>query len=345
MRSCCQAWCAVFKTVIRMVGLAGMTLRRQASSKRSGSTFEAADKKAFVGDVHDDEIGSVGELAPVGLPRQLAHALSYLARVLGEVPLARGGVHGLHGLEVGAQRDLGVHHDRLAAGEAHQQVGARALPVLRLHRGLQVEVAVLAHAGQLDHPLEVDLPPAAAAVRGPQRGDEVRGLAPQDVLGLGHPAHLLLQRAVGPLPVRLQLLQLGVHVLERRLDGVHQGADPFLTLVEHLARQLQEGVLAVAQDVGGQCLEGGLQVGLRRSPLELGLAAGLQCRHVRFERGTAAPPQGEADTRPHREGGQQHESGLAHAAYVEAGVAGAATATLGSGRTDTGCAVTSLEFR
>ena len=57
----------------------------------------------------------------------------------------------LGGLQVGGQRDLGIHHDVLAAGEPDHQVGPHRA-VRRGHGDLLVEVAPGAHPGQLDHP-------------------------------------------------------------------------------------------------------------------------------------------------------------------------------------------------
>ena len=111
----------------------------------------------------------------------------------------------LDGLQVGGERDLGVDDDLLAAGEAHDQVGAEHA-VAVVTRRLLGEVAVLDHAGHLDHPAQLHLAPPAAGLRRPQRRDERRGLLAQLLGGLPGEADLLGQRGVGrdagPAPAR-----------------------------------------------------------------------------------------------------------------------------------------------
>jgi hypothetical protein len=143
----------------------------------------------------------------------------------------------------------------------------------------------------------------------------------------------------------LELLQGAFHLLQRGVHGVHHGAQALLALVEDLAGHLQEGVLAVAQRIRGERLERGLQLALGAGALEVHVAARLQGGHVRLQGGAAAAPQGEAGGGPQEQHGDQEQRPLPHRSYVEAGETGVATGTLGSGRTETGWAVTSFEFR
>ena len=54
------------------------------------------------------------------------------------------------GVEVGDERHLRIDHHRLASGQMDDEIGAQS-PILALNGGLLHEVAVLDHAGHLDH--------------------------------------------------------------------------------------------------------------------------------------------------------------------------------------------------
>ena len=120
-------------------------------------------------------------------------------------------VAGLHRLEVADERDLGVDHHLLAAGELHDQVGAQRA-VVAADAGLLDEVAMREHAGGLDHATQLQLAPPAAHLRCPQGAHQRLGLQPQTVRGLTHGPHLLAQlgvgRGAGPLDVAELALDL-----------------------------------------------------------------------------------------------------------------------------------------
>jgi len=99
-------------------------------------------------------------------------------------------VGGLDGLEVGGERRHGVHHHGAPARQPHHEVRVQP-PVGRVDGVLLGEVAVLGHAGELDDPLQLDLAPAAANLRNPERANEVRGLGAQQGLCVAERAHLL----------------------------------------------------------------------------------------------------------------------------------------------------------
>ena len=91
--------------------------------------------------------------------------------------------------------------------------------------GLLGEVAVLDHAGQLDHPAQLHLAPAAAGLRGPQRGHQRGGLVPQRLAGGPHEADLLGQRGVGGDPGVLELAQVHLDLAERLPQRGHRHGD------------------------------------------------------------------------------------------------------------------------
>src|SRR3990172_6169452 len=77
------------------------------------------------------------------------------------------------------------------------------------------EVAVLREPGELDDPVERDLPPAPADVRRPQRRDQVARLALELGAAGGERAELLFEAAVGALARRLPRVGLLPLALER----------------------------------------------------------------------------------------------------------------------------------
>ena len=92
--------------------------------------------------------------------------------------VAEGLVGGLRGLQVGGERDLGIHHDVLAASQPHHQI--RTLrSVVGGHADLLIEVTPGDHPGQLDHPPQLHFTPPAARLGPAQRGDQCLGLGPQ----------------------------------------------------------------------------------------------------------------------------------------------------------------------
>ena len=120
----------------------------------------------------------------------------------------------LHRLEVGAEGDLRVDDDVLAADQPHDQVGPdRAVGAGRADLGLVVDV--LAHAGGLDRALELQLAPPAADLRRAQRGDQLRGLGAQLLGGLPHAVEVLAQRGLGVGAPALGRDELLLHPLQR----------------------------------------------------------------------------------------------------------------------------------
>src|SRR5262249_42180793 len=129
--------------------------------------LKGGTEEVLPGQEHDDELRGRLELLPVGLAGELSHVLAHEAGVLFEqaaaLPVAR-----RLGVEVGPHAGLGLAPDVAAAGETAARVGPRRAVTPR--RGpLLVEVAVLAHARELDAPPQLHLPPAAANTRRAQR--------------------------------------------------------------------------------------------------------------------------------------------------------------------------------
>src|SRR6185312_10865073 len=97
------------------------------------------------------------------------------------------------------------------------EIGDEERTVAVPRRCLLLEIAVLEHAGELDHALQLDLTPAAPDVRSPQGGAEVAGLGPQALLAFGQRAHLFGERAVRALALAVE--RLGLLVERPQRDG------------------------------------------------------------------------------------------------------------------------------
>ena len=76
--------------------------------------------------------------------------------------------------------------------------------MLGVGAGLLVEIAVRLHAGQLDHPAQLDLAPAAAHIRSAQGVAEGAGFLLQGMLAVEQLPHLFAQLGVGHGPGLLQ---------------------------------------------------------------------------------------------------------------------------------------------
>ena len=136
-----------------------------------------------LGQEQHDEIRRLLELVVVRLAAQARDVLAHLPRVIGEEPLARFVVVGFHRVQVGEERHLGIDHDVAAAGQMHHEVGTQAA-VLAGHAHLLGEIAMREHARHLDRAAQLQLAPAAARGRLPQRLDEIARLATQVHLSL-----------------------------------------------------------------------------------------------------------------------------------------------------------------
>src|SRR5699024_9326323 len=117
------------------------------------------------------------------------------------------GVLRIQRIEVGGEGDLGVDDDVPSAGEVDHQVRAHDLTV-QPGADLRVEVAVAHHAAELHDTLQLDLTPAAADLRGTQRGDELVGAVVEAAGGAHHRLDLAGQGGVGGGPVLLEFAEL-----------------------------------------------------------------------------------------------------------------------------------------
>ena len=173
------------------------TLRSIACSSSPGSCSSAGARNASPGMNSTTNSGAGLSAAQYALAASRSTCSRRCRACASEPGLAHRLVGGLGRLQVGGQRDLGVHHDVLAAGQPDHHVRAQRA-VVGGHADLLVEVAPGAHPGQLDHPAQLHLPPPAAGLRPPQRGDQGLGLGAELVGALPGDRHLLGQRGVRP---------------------------------------------------------------------------------------------------------------------------------------------------
>ena len=163
-------------------------------------------------------------------------------------------------------------------GSLHDHVGTHA-PLLADGRHLLLEIAVLQHAGQLDDPAQLDLPPAPAHGRRPQRGHQVAGGVAQLFLRRRDGLHLLADGAVGRPALQLHRPHLRVHLLQRRADrpdhpfdrlllgelaGLQLGRRLFPNGAKLFGGQRQEILLARAKRFPGHRLKRVAKLRLRR---------------------------------------------------------------------------------
>ena len=220
-----------------------------------------ADER-FAGNEHDDELGRRRELLPVRLGGQRRHVFADLLRVAGQRGRALSVARRAHRLEIGGERYLGVHDDVAAAGQVHDHVGTQPA-VLSLDRDLLDVVAVARQPGQLDDPVERDLPPPPPHLRRAERGDEVAGLAPEPLAQPRQRLHLAPQAAVRLVARLLQLANPGLVARQRVFQRRNARVDLLLPVAQPLLGQRQELLVAPAQGVTAQRLERPAEVGAR----------------------------------------------------------------------------------
>ena len=151
--------------------------------------------------------------------------LAHLASVTAQLLALFVGIGVVERRQIGLQRRLGVDHDLLLPGQLDQQI--RPLLALRIAECLLLDkVAVLQHAGELDHAPQLNLTPATADGRRAQRPRQVGRLGLQLVLRTGQGAQLRRQLGVVAGAFLLDLAQVGIDAhqgfanrLDDRVDG------------------------------------------------------------------------------------------------------------------------------
>ena len=103
----------------------------------------------------------------------------------------------------------------------HDEVGSLAV-VGPADGELFAEVAVLDQPGQLDDATQLHLTPATSGLGSPQCLDERGGLGAEELRGVAHRAHLLLDLAVRLQPVALGLGELAFDPAERLVDRAQE---------------------------------------------------------------------------------------------------------------------------
>src|SRR5690606_26190958 len=123
--------------------------------KRSG-------EERFARQEEDRELRRMRELRGVVLRGKLLDVGAYLTGMAIQMLLAQLIVVRLQGIEIRIHWRLGIDDEGLATGEVHHEVGPQALAFIVRRRVLDFEIAMLLHAGHLDDPPQLDLPPLAA---------------------------------------------------------------------------------------------------------------------------------------------------------------------------------------
>ena len=277
----------------------------------------------LAGNVEDHIVGRVAELRPI----------VFRAELLG-MPADRGGMRGemggaaallmrLAGVEERVQRAFRVDDQLLAAGQAHDHVGAQP-PVLGVHRNLGLEIGVLRQAGLFEHVAQALLAPAAARLgAGAQRIDQLGGLvAHLGVAGM-ELLHRLAQRLIAAYPLFLDFAQALLVARERLLhrgeQRLHLRFVALPRLGEALIGALEEALLRFAEDAVRQLGEAALHaagLGLEAGQLDLGAAeiggGGLELRlagiALRAHLRRRTPAQEHAEAEPRHERGNRNQN-------------------------------------
>jgi hypothetical protein len=238
-----------------------------------GIALESGREEGLAGQEEHDELGGARELRPVAAARELFEVAADVARVLGELGVALGVARRLRRGEIGRERRLRVDREAAIPGQAHDQVGASAAAAIAraaaraVREGrLEVEVAVLEHAGELDDAAQLQLAPATAGVRRAERLAEVARLLLEQAIGGGDELEMAGQGFVVALPLGLDLLELGVDPGEGFLERADEGVDRGLAFregrvvralegAEALAGEMQEALARAVEGEGGEGLE------------------------------------------------------------------------------------------
>ena len=138
---------------------------------------------------------------------------------------------GAHRVEEADDRHLRVDDDVLAAGQPNHEVGPLQ-PVGRAHRMLLVEVAVLDHAGELDHLAQLVLAPRPARLRRAKGRHELPRLVLELRGRLAHLVDLGTERGVGIGAFALDVLHLLFDVCQRLFQRRDEQLDRLLALLQ-----------------------------------------------------------------------------------------------------------------
>ncbi len=158
---------------------------------------------------------------------------------------ARDVVGSFERFQIPLQRYFRVDDDPLAEGQVNDQVGTKP-SLVGVGVALLMEIAALDHTREFDDPLELDLAPAAAALRRAQRVHQLSGFRAQSVLPFRHRLDLFRKDQVRARARFFELLNLPVDVAQRFAQRFHQLLDSGLPAVEIAFRfrlMLFEGLL------------------------------------------------------------------------------------------------------
>ena len=193
--------------------------------------FERRAEEHFSWQEHDHEVGAHRHLLEVALARELRDVRPDLTGVLDEQALPRLLVWRIQRTEICIERHFRIDDDVLAAGELDNDIGTD--PSVVPSDGLLLgEVTVLHHPGELDHPLQLQLAPAATNARTLQRIHQPRGLRVEVLSHQIERRDFLDQLRAGFDATALRLLDFAIHLLEGLRHGCEQILDGLLPSVD-----------------------------------------------------------------------------------------------------------------
>jgi hypothetical protein len=178
----------------------------------------------LAGDEHHDIVRGIGELRPIGLVAERVDVRLDRRGVSSEVEPARALIDRAERVLVGVQGDLGVDDQGLPAGNANDDVGTLAGPLVVGMADLGGEVGMFGKAAAFEHVAQLLLTPAAARLGSvAQRVDQFRRFG-RDPLGAGsHCIDLTSKQSERVLALALNLAHRLLIFLQPFVNWLQQG--------------------------------------------------------------------------------------------------------------------------
>ncbi len=218
-----------------------------------GIMLQRGGEEMLTGDEHDDIIGRVGELVPIGLARQAIDMRLHRGAMRGQRDASGIFVVRPERVLIGVQGHLGVDHQRAPAGHLDHGIGAQPA-ILGIDAEFHEEIGALGEAAAFEHVAQLLLAPAPARLgRVAQAIDQPRGLGLHPLLPRAHLLDQPGEVAIGLAARRLDLLDLILIAFQPFTDRREQRADLllvlFLGLSEALVGAAQERLLRLAEQL------------------------------------------------------------------------------------------------
>ncbi len=202
---------------------------------------------------------------PIRLPTQSGNVCSNQSRVIFQARRANFVVSSRDRFVKRVERNFRVDDDRAITRQTHDHVWTNPALFSR-KRFLLDKIAILKHAGELNHASQLNLSPTAANVGHTQSLHEISGFTLKLCVRLCQRLNLLTQLGIRARTRFFEFADLTVDLLERLLERLDQIADSALTpfeisfcvllkRLEVLFREIEKRAVVVSERVRRQCFE------------------------------------------------------------------------------------------